>query len=680
MKKRRNKLINTAFLTGLIGIAAPLFAEEFNDELAEMSLEGLLNLTVTVASKKEESLADAPGIVTVYSQEDMEKTGYYTLAELASITAGYSTVDGGGNTRFETRGQTDGLNAKHLLMIDGIPVNHARDYMAFTQEQLPLQFAEKVEFLRGPASALYGVSAFFGVVNIRSKDLQENGSISDFRVSTGSRDGEKQVMMNTINRSDSGQSKLAFGFYQKDSSKSFIPNSTPLRSELQDRQDSAFGNANYRIDEGIAKGLSMGMIYMSKDTGFGESWTGGVDTSEVNEERREIFIPYLKYARDLTDDVSVNGYLKYNRSVEFGTQTNEIWGAPFFFQYKAVTKNVEYLAETSWRISDDSSLIVGANYDVRFQDDGDSFLFNADPAAINQGDSPFFDGKAKTTSLYTQYSHRFNNILSGLLLTAGGRYDEGQIVENEYSQFSPRVGLVQKINETTNIKLLWGNALKAPGVKEVGQNSEKSSALININDVPNVDPESIETFEISLAYSTNRISASLTYFDNSTDDQIGESALDPSKYVGSGDQPGFFSNNAGKTTSNGFELDLRAAPINNLWLFGNVSITDTEDPNGNALINAPKTKINIGANYNYKQLSSTLIARYVDEYSSSTGVDELKGQTVVDMNFRYPLNEVLAAEFRVTNVLDDNYYQANNGFDGLPKAGRELLFSISGAF
>ena len=44
-----------------------------------------------------------------------------------------------------------------------------------------LVFAEKVELLKGPGSALYGTSAFFGVMSITPKALSENGVLVDIK-------------------------------------------------------------------------------------------------------------------------------------------------------------------------------------------------------------------------------------------------------------------------------------------------------------------------------------------------------------------------------------------------------------------------------------------------------------------------------------------------------------------
>ena len=64
------------------------------NELDLFALEAKISLTnirITVASKSEESMLDVPANVTAYSDQDIKKLGYYTLADLANITPGYST-------------------------------------------------------------------------------------------------------------------------------------------------------------------------------------------------------------------------------------------------------------------------------------------------------------------------------------------------------------------------------------------------------------------------------------------------------------------------------------------------------------------------------------------------------------------------------------------------------------
>ena len=64
--------------------------ENVDEKYFTLSLAQLLNMEITVASKKSEKLSDAPGMITVYSDKDIEHYGYYTLGDLANVTSGYS--------------------------------------------------------------------------------------------------------------------------------------------------------------------------------------------------------------------------------------------------------------------------------------------------------------------------------------------------------------------------------------------------------------------------------------------------------------------------------------------------------------------------------------------------------------------------------------------------------------
>src|SRR6266540_2684291 len=172
----------------------PVGAATYDAE--ELALAALLNMNATVATKEAATVSRSPGMVTVYGEQDIRRLGYYTLADLADVTVGYSGYLQYGEKVFETRGQKAGSfnNNKHLVLIDGIPVNHGRGNKAMIDENFPLFFANRVEFLKGPASALYGTGAFFGVVNVVPKELEDRGFRVEWRAGLGSNEGEKRVL------------------------------------------------------------------------------------------------------------------------------------------------------------------------------------------------------------------------------------------------------------------------------------------------------------------------------------------------------------------------------------------------------------------------------------------------------------------------------------------------------
>ena len=136
------------------------FAQE--QDIFELSLEQLINMPVAVAATGKKTQVSAPASVTVYDQSHLQQLNRYSLAELADVTLGFASYEIYGEKVFISRGQKAGSfeNNKHLVMVDGIAVNHARSNKAPTDYELPLFFADKVEFMRGPDSALHGVGAF----------------------------------------------------------------------------------------------------------------------------------------------------------------------------------------------------------------------------------------------------------------------------------------------------------------------------------------------------------------------------------------------------------------------------------------------------------------------------------------------------------------------------------------
>jgi len=91
-------------------------------EVRAQETEELLFLeipSVLVASRMEEKVTEAPGIVKVWTQEEIRRMGIYTLDELAQLTVGYGIEEADGLHGFEVRGLHGNAfdNQKVLLMI-----------------------------------------------------------------------------------------------------------------------------------------------------------------------------------------------------------------------------------------------------------------------------------------------------------------------------------------------------------------------------------------------------------------------------------------------------------------------------------------------------------------------------------------------------------------------------------
>jgi len=127
--------------------------------------------TVELASKRSQSVYDAPADVTLIRREYIESVQAANVAELLRRAPGVLVLDTtGGSYNVGLRGINRLANNYTLVMIDG------RKVASFTLGYIPWSVLpvapgdlERVEVLHGPGSTLYGADAVSGVVNFVTK-------------------------------------------------------------------------------------------------------------------------------------------------------------------------------------------------------------------------------------------------------------------------------------------------------------------------------------------------------------------------------------------------------------------------------------------------------------------------------------------------------------------------------
>lgn len=686
------------------------------DDFYEMSLEDLVNFDISVASKQEEKIMDAPGSITAYSNQDMQNLGYYTLRDLADITSGYSSFRGIGEITFETRGQYAGGgfdNNKHLVLIDGIPFSHTRANRANAEEDLPLFFAKRVEFLKGPGSALYGISAFYGVMNIVSKDVSEQNTLVESKFSLGNYDFKKRLMTNIVHRSETGLSKIAIGLFSKDATREPLGNgiSQPydLNSLNYDDQTSTFLNVSHEITSGFLSGFSIGTIYSKKTGGLGDFWMGDQNqTYEVNEITWEQIVPYMKYQRSLDEKLTINGYLKGNISNESayigGAQSTFSNGTdPQFAHYNKRIYDYEGLSEITYDYSEETKIIGGINLVSRYDPGAPnsySYSFQNDPGISFLPDTSLFGKSSRynTYSIFTQLQQQIV-FLKGLTLTAGARMDIGHVLDanthkeiNKYDQISPRIALVQKVTDAFNIKIMYGSALRAPLIKEVGINEEfKNENPDEADNVADVIAETIKTYELSATFCKEKYNIVANFFLNQTTNPINKipSGIEDKNING---------NTSGHINTNGFEFDITLLPSKNFRIGSNFSYAhaiqyDENDISLGDVYNVPVSKLNSYFTFKHHipfNYSLTLINHLITDYRAG-GItpwgnyenELMDGYHVTDLNVIGQISKNLNLELQVRNIFNTEiktptFYAANNL--SIPFAGRSFLGTVSVKF
>lgn len=143
-------------------------------DIEDIDLEDLLNQKVTTATKTETTAEKTPAVVTVITAKEIRARGLRNLAQVLSSVPGFYNVYDLHSHNFGVRGINGGPRARGnviKVMIDGQPVAFRSNLANFFGDELiPIEAVERVEVIRGPASALYGANAFLGVINIITTD------------------------------------------------------------------------------------------------------------------------------------------------------------------------------------------------------------------------------------------------------------------------------------------------------------------------------------------------------------------------------------------------------------------------------------------------------------------------------------------------------------------------------
>jgi len=181
---------------GLLGIATPSLSQDAEIDLYALSLEELMNTPINSASKKEETLFDAPLSSYTITKSDIEKSGATSIMEALRMAPGIIVREqANGMYDIHIRGmenldRTNGTflksNSYTLVMIDNRPVfNHGLGGTNWESLSIDLNDVERIEIVRGPSSPLFGPNAVTGVINIITKRLNESKTLVNANVQAG---------------------------------------------------------------------------------------------------------------------------------------------------------------------------------------------------------------------------------------------------------------------------------------------------------------------------------------------------------------------------------------------------------------------------------------------------------------------------------------------------------------
>ncbi|NQZ57977.1 MAG: TonB-dependent receptor [Lentisphaeraceae bacterium] len=661
-----------------------LIANQLNAQQKDpysMSYEELSKTTITGSTLTEESLTTVPSAVTVFTHKELKLLGLDSLDELMNLVPGfqsYRTATTALSYPFSSRGRRIGFPAAEvLILVNGQRMEEPRTSGSETVlPKFPLQHIERVEFIRGAGSAVYGSNAMMGVVNIITRS-----GVNEFTVGYGSFNRRKASLLASQKTGDLivdffGQLEIDNGddYRVMDSfSINHITTDDPrkltvmdLKINWRDTHINILHNQNStekfymfgRLSNGFNKNISqLSSISLKQDF----NWQKLDSCLWLSYSHS-----YLEVASQLTapgalapiSSPSSNDVLfanvKFDNYNETRLQWHNDWNIDELnsLQFGIELRYIdapETLAKNNFDLGD----LANKNYPVAYY----GTLFES---SITQSRS-----KREIMGLYAQFQRP---LFEATRLTMGLRYDD---FSNIGAQLSPRLGLVHNVTSQHSLKLLYGEAFRAPAENELYL---RNNPVVLGN--PDLKPEVVQSWELIWVGQWPHTGVSLGYFENHFKNSIVQTDIGANLRQYS---------NIDQAPVKGFEFEI-SHELNEHWLLRATYTHFNEKPD--LSFREADQLASLIANYHRGKWNASLLATYHNE-REIPAVGGNNKRISLDENWllhgklSYNFTPDYRAYIQVKNLLNEQYLTPVESAvlnNGIANRGREIFIGISWRF
>ena len=449
------------------------------------------------ASKLEQQESEAPASVTIVSSDEVKKYGYRTLADILASAPGFNVSYDRNYDFLGVRGVSLGdFNSRMLLLVNGHRVNNnLTDGAAIgTDFILDIDLIDRVEIIRGPEAVLYGNNAFFGVINVVTRQgaqlngFEVSGEYASFdtykaRVTYGKLfTNGMQLLLSGSYYDSSGQDHLYYKEFNTPAQ-----NNGVAQNMDGDWFANFFGSLSYSDFT-----LEGAFINREKVNPTAQYSTTFNDSQLRTTDQRSYAA--LKYAHSFGEVVDVAAQVYYDRySYEIGYPYGET-----LYQEKDLGQWWGAELQLNKRLWERHVITLGAEYRDDFEQD----------ARVFDQTTPDTGSHTRTNrQSYGVYLQGDFAVLTNLHLNAGVRYDQYGDFDPTYD---PRVALIYHPWDKSTFKAIYGTAFRAPNFTELSDPRFQD-----------IKPEEITSYELVYEQGIGRhLRSSLSGFYNQMNDLI----------------------------------------------------------------------------------------------------------------------------------------------------------------
>ena len=487
------KIIPLHLLLGLSILATGNAAAQ-TEALQEYSLPGM-NVT---ALGYEKSNLETPADVTVYSGEELKKTGASDVANALKYKAGVFFTQMGphdqswitGNSTLSLRGVKGGT----LVLINGVPASFNN---ASHLDMMNLDTVEKVEVVKGGGAVLYGSEAYGGVINVITKDSYKNS----VHVAVGNK-GQRDYSANI------GAGKLGVSFGRNEMGE------TGILSEKIGTKNIFGSNIPYYMGYGDSKKDHIGVSYKFDDNlQFNYMFNKKKYTMDYLSANEEIVQHFMYDDREhfaqmhFDDKKGLEATAYYNersiRNPDYWAVTPNVleWERSNHKHYGADVKKV-------WENEDDKILFGINTKRELYINENQKFKYPTN----NLKDYACFGTFALNGySLYGQYDRKLSDATN---LVLSMREDLVRSDAGNYDAFLPQLQVLTKLDSENSLYANAGRSFRMPTFRQLYY----SSGMIASN--PDLKPEYGWNYEAGYKHDNGKEQFKAAVFHIDLDDQI----------------------------------------------------------------------------------------------------------------------------------------------------------------
>ena len=561
-------LLLIAIMLSPVSLASAITQEEKTFLAMYFSEEELRIVSTTRSLKSVTRIAEN---VTVITAEDIELMNAHTVSDVLFWVNGVQVYQQGGMGSVSAASiQGSAVIGGHVaVFMDGIRLNNLSNNVA-DLGILPVQFIEKIEIIKGPASSAWGPS-LGGVINIITK-------------SPGDRETAGGMVSVNLGEQSSGDfrselygRKGNFGYYlqggwlQSDGLPGTVPNN-----------EFSGGNFYSKLTYDFSKDTSLLFTLFYGNDSRGLFTFSGSDFSFSRDDRNKQFLSSLSLNTALNNELNLSLSLHArNHKVDYSTQISsmgEVFKEKPEFKDRTVGGSIKLTYTHGVH-----SIVAGSDYDT---------------GTYKSTENSGFKERLRQLAFFVNDTIS----LGKLAITPGLRYD----IQDPFDDFvSPSLGITYQLFNNTLLRGYIARGFHNPGLENFSRN-------------PDIDIEKVWSYQIGAETTALKyLWLKVALFRNDIKDPVDAINIE----------------NGGKQRRQGFEIEFKTVPFYHFTLYGGAMFVDTEDITTDETVrDVPRYTYDLGVKYDDEKSFKALLTGHYIWWNSSEFMGGKYNSFVFDMS------------------------------------------------